>query len=91
MHTVVKTLSTHVSIILTQVSVPADDGSQQLGIFTHALKGSRTCVPTHALSGPALSCQLQVLQVKHKHQNPYKQQKKTFTALIVLLKTQTTK
>jgi hypothetical protein len=72
-HTVVKTLSTHISIILTQVSVPVDDGSQQLGIFTHALKGSRTCVHTHAPSGPALSCRLQVLQVKHKHQNPHKQ------------------
>jgi hypothetical protein len=87
----VKTLSTHVSIILMQVSVPTDDGSQRSGIFTHALKDSRTCMPTHAPSGPALSCQLQVLQVNHKHQNPHKQQKKTFTVLIVLLKPQTTK
>jgi hypothetical protein len=38
MHMVVKTLSTHVSIILTQVSVPAEDGSQQSATFTHALK-----------------------------------------------------
>jgi hypothetical protein len=44
-HTMAKTLSTHISIVLMQVSVPVKDGSQQSAIFTHALKGSSTCVP----------------------------------------------
>jgi hypothetical protein len=75
-HTVAKALSTHISIILTQVSVPKEDRSQQSSTFTHALKGSRTCVPHHAPSGPVLSYLCQVLQAKHKHQNPHRQQKK---------------
>jgi hypothetical protein len=74
---------------LTQVSVPTEDGSQQLATFTHVLKGSKSYVPTHAPSGLVLSCPLQVLQAKHKHKNPHKQQNKTFTVLIVLLKPQT--
>jgi hypothetical protein len=86
-HTVAKALSTHVSIILTQVTVPTDDGSQQSATFTHALKGSSTFMPTHAPSGPTLSWPLQVLQAKHKQPQPHKQQKKILAALIVLLKT----
>jgi hypothetical protein len=41
-----KTLATHVSIILTRVNV----------WIKHAFKGFSTFVPTHAPSGPALSC-----------------------------------
>jgi hypothetical protein len=63
---VAKMLSTHVSIILTQVSVPIEYVSQQSATFTHALKGSSTCVSTHAPSGPALSHPPQALQAKHK-------------------------
>jgi hypothetical protein len=61
-----KTLSTHVSIILTKVSVPAEEGSQQSATFTHVLRGSSTFVPTHAPSGPVLSYPLQALQATHK-------------------------
>jgi hypothetical protein len=63
-----KTLLTHVTNNLTQISVPEKDGSQQYATFTHALRGSSTFMPTHAPSGPALACPLQVLQAKHKHQ-----------------------
>jgi hypothetical protein len=56
-----KTLSIHISIVLMQVSVPKEDGSQQSVTFTHALKGSIIFVPTPVPSGPALSCPLQVL------------------------------
>jgi hypothetical protein len=35
--TVAKMLSTHITKDLTQVSVPAEDESQQLATFTHAL------------------------------------------------------
>jgi hypothetical protein len=38
MHTVAKTFSTHVSIILTRVSVPAEDESDQSSVFTHVHK-----------------------------------------------------
>jgi hypothetical protein len=40
---------------LARVSVPAEGGSQQSAIITHALKGSSTWVPTHFPSGSALS------------------------------------
>jgi hypothetical protein len=36
---VAKALSTHVSIVLKRVSVPAEDGSHQSSFFTHARKG----------------------------------------------------
>jgi hypothetical protein len=39
MHTVAKALSTHVSIILIRVSVPAEDRSHQSSFFTHVHKG----------------------------------------------------
>jgi hypothetical protein len=52
--TVVKALSTYVSIDLMQVDVPAEDGSQQLAIFTYALKGSSTFISTHAPNRLAL-------------------------------------
>jgi hypothetical protein len=55
-----------VTNILTQVSVPIEDGSQQSATFTHALKGSNTFIPTHAHTRPALSYPLQALQAKHK-------------------------
>jgi hypothetical protein len=45
----------HFSNILTQVSVPAEDESQQSGTFTHALKG------------PPLSCPIMPLADKHFH------------------------
>jgi hypothetical protein len=38
-HTVAKMLSTHISIVLTWVSVPAEDGSHQSSVFTHVHKG----------------------------------------------------
>jgi hypothetical protein len=63
-----KMLSTHVTNDLMQVSVPIEDRSQQSATFTHALKASSTFMPTHAPSGPAFACPLQVLQAKHKHQ-----------------------
>jgi hypothetical protein len=53
-HTVTKSLSTHVFIILTQVSASVEDASQQSATITHALKESNTYMPTHAPSGPAL-------------------------------------
>jgi hypothetical protein len=37
-HTVAEALSTHVSIVLTRVSVPAEDGSHQSSFFTHVHK-----------------------------------------------------
>jgi hypothetical protein len=37
-HTVVKVLSTHVSIVLTQISIHTEDGSLQLATFTQSLK-----------------------------------------------------
>jgi hypothetical protein len=38
-HTVAKALSTHVSIVLTHVSVPAENGSHQSLFFTHVHNG----------------------------------------------------
>jgi hypothetical protein len=64
-----KTLSTHNTNDLIQVSVPAEDGSQQLATFTQALRRSSTFVPTHAPSGLVLSYPLQVLQGKQKQPN----------------------
>jgi hypothetical protein len=49
-HTVAKALLTHVAIILTQVSVPAEDGSQQSATFTHCLKGSSPYMPNSSPS-----------------------------------------
>jgi hypothetical protein len=43
---VAKALSTHVSIVLTRVSVPAEDGSHQSSFFTHVHKGP---VPKYSL------------------------------------------
>jgi hypothetical protein len=63
-----KTLATQITNDLAHVSVPIEDGSQQSTTFTHALRGSSTCMSTHAPSGPALSYPLHVLQAKHKHQ-----------------------
>jgi hypothetical protein len=37
-HTVAEALSTHVSIVLMRVSVPAEDGSHQSSFFTHVHK-----------------------------------------------------
>jgi hypothetical protein len=65
-----KTLSTHVSIVLMRVSVPAED-------IKHALKGSSTFVPTQPLAHQHLRTQscpswtntfvsTQVLQATHK-------------------------
>jgi hypothetical protein len=45
-HTVTKALSTHLSIILTRVSVPAEDGSHQSSLFTYVHKGP---VPKYSL------------------------------------------
>jgi hypothetical protein len=90
-----KTLSTHISIVLTQVSLPAED-------IKHALKGSNTFVPTHTPSGPALAFSIMPImdQCFRAHSSPtnYSQTTKifinnkgTFASLIVLLKPQTTK
>jgi hypothetical protein len=90
-----KTLSIHVSIILTRVSVPAKD-------IKHALKGSSTFLPTHTPSGPALACAIMPIMDQHIHAHSssisYSQttkifinKKNTFTFLIVLLKSQTIK
>jgi hypothetical protein len=70
-HTMAKVLLIHVSIILTQVSVPIEDGSQQSVTFTRALKGL------------ALTCPIMPLANQHfrAHFNPYKlsvQTTKTF-------------
>jgi hypothetical protein len=86
-----KNTLTNVSNDLTRTSVPVEDGSQQSTTFTHALWGSSTFVPTHALVNWYFRAHFNVLQAKHKHQNLHKQQNKTFTALIVLLKPQTIK
>jgi hypothetical protein len=58
-----KTLSTHVCIILMQVSVPSEDGSQQSATFTHAVQQlhAHSCP-----SGSALSCPLLCPTAKHK-------------------------
>jgi hypothetical protein len=85
-----KMLSTLFLTCLTQVSIPAEDGSQQSAIFTHDVKGSSTFVPTHAPSRPALSYPLQVLQVSTNNQNLI-DNKEVYTTLISLLRTQTTK
>jgi hypothetical protein len=61
-----KMLSTHITNDLVCVIVLVEDGSQQSATFTHAFKGSRTFMPTHIPSGPALSYPLQALQAKHK-------------------------
>jgi hypothetical protein len=45
-YTVAEALSTHVSIILTRISVPAEDGSHQSSFFTHVHKGT---VPKYSL------------------------------------------
>jgi hypothetical protein len=59
-------LATHVTNDLTQVSVHAEDGSQQSATFTHALRGSNTFMPTHAPSRPVLVHPLQCPTAKHK-------------------------
>jgi hypothetical protein len=85
-----KMLSTIISIVLMQVSVPAENGSQQSSTFTHTLKG------------PALSCPLMPIsdQPFRAHFMSYKLLTnnkitsptiKAYTALIVLLKPQITK
>jgi hypothetical protein len=61
-----KTLSTHVSNDLTQVSVSVEDESQQSVTFIHALRGFSTFVPTHAPSGPVLVYPLQCPTAKDK-------------------------
>jgi hypothetical protein len=68
-------LSTHVSNVLMQVNILAEDGSQQLITFTHALKGSNTFMPTHAPSGPVLTYPLQVLKTTHKQPKSHKQER----------------
>jgi hypothetical protein len=79
-----------VSIKLTQVNVPAENGSQQSSTFTHALKG------------PALTCPIMPIVYQHfrAHSSPtsYSQttkifinNKETFVSLIVLVKSLTTK
>jgi transposase len=73
-----------------QVSVHAENRSQQLATFTHALRGSSTFMPTHAPRKSALSYILQALQAKHKQPN-FINNKEAYTALISLLKPQTTK
>jgi hypothetical protein len=45
-HTVAVALSTPVSIVLTRVSVPAEDGAHQSSFFTHVHKGQ---VPKYTL------------------------------------------
>jgi hypothetical protein len=44
--TVAEALSTYISIILTRVSVPVEDGSHQSSFFTHVHKGP---VPNYSL------------------------------------------
>jgi hypothetical protein len=56
---VAQTLSQNVSNGSTHVNVPTEDGSQQSATFTHALKGSSTFVPIHALSRQVLLYPLQ--------------------------------
>jgi hypothetical protein len=79
-----------VNNVLMQISVPAEDESQQSATSTHALRGSSTFVPTHAPSGPALSYPLQALEAKHKQPNLINN-KEVYTTLISLLKPHTTK
>jgi hypothetical protein len=50
---------TNVSNDLMHVNILVEDRSQQSVTFTHVLRGSTTCVPTHAPSGPVLSYPLQ--------------------------------
>jgi hypothetical protein len=45
-----KMLSTHISNVLTQVTVCAEDGSQQSTTFTHALKGPTLTCPIISLA-----------------------------------------
>jgi hypothetical protein len=79
-----------VSIKLTRVNVPAENGSQQSSTFTHALKG------------PALTCPIMPIadQYFRAHSSPtsYSQttkifinNKETFVTLIVLVKSPTIK
>jgi hypothetical protein len=50
MHMVAKAHSTHISIILIQVSVPAEDRSHQSATLTHALKGPALTCPNVPLA-----------------------------------------
>jgi hypothetical protein len=79
-----------VSIKLTRVNVPAENGSQQSSTFTHGLKG------------PALTCPIMPILYQHfrSHSSPtsYSQttkifinNKETFASLIVLVKSPITK
>jgi hypothetical protein len=90
-HMVSKALSTHISIVLTQVSVPTEDGSQQSATFTHVLKGPALTCPIIPLADQHFRVHFKPYNLSINNQNPHKQQKKTSAALIVLLKPQTTK
>jgi hypothetical protein len=90
-HTVAEALSTHVSIVLTRVSVPAEDESHQSSFSLISIKDqyrsthsypqrTSTEVPTH------------VLLAKHKQSKISINNKRRHTqALIVLQRPQTTK
>jgi hypothetical protein len=58
--TMAQMLSNIISNDLTHVSVPAED-------IKHALKGSSTCVPTHARSRSAFACPIMPIMDQYFH------------------------
>jgi hypothetical protein len=77
-YTVAEVLSTHVSIVLTRVSVPAEAGSYQSSVFTHVHKG-----PVSKYS---------LMSTKDQYRSPNSSTKRRHTqVLIVLQMPQTTK
>jgi hypothetical protein len=88
MYTVAKAPSTHISVVLTQASVPAEDGSQQLATFTYVLKGPALTCPIMPLVNQHFRAHFKPYKLSTNNQNLHKQQNKTFAALIVLLKSQ---
>jgi hypothetical protein len=76
-----------VSINLTQVSIPAENGSNSHQSSHMPLRDQH--VPSHAHSRPTLSCPLKSYNLLTNNQNVIKK-KEAFTALIFLLKPQTT-
>jgi hypothetical protein len=89
-NTVAKTLSTHVTNDLTQVSVPAEDESQQSATFTHALRPALAC-PIMPLVDQHFCIHFKSYKLSTYNQNFTKNKRKHQQALIVLQKPQTTK
>jgi hypothetical protein len=87
---VAKALSTRVSIILTQISIHAEDGSQQSATFTHVIKGPALMCPIMPLVGQHFCTHFKPYKLRTNNQNLINN-KEAYIALISLLKPQTIK